>query len=294
MEELKKYKIPLLIILPLAIVMIIYNYVLKKPASADDPYMQQTQSSAPAQNAQPRTQTGSTANPGQQNRPVNNTRRDGNFSRDKFDKYDEIAQEIYSDYEAEEIIYNDINNFFSDFKLSNDMQKKAKSILFTIENRLPSIDKRKSSNPSVNESLILAKDYLSTARAAFNDKNFLKAEIFARKTNVELEKIEAAIKNEESDDGIIINTEKGPTVTILYKGFAVVGNRKIAYVRRTESYSELGIGDTSIFLKLSEGDEITLSDGEKYIIMSITDSELGLRSTRQEDIIRNIPLDKGM
>ena len=303
MEDLKKYKIPLLIIVPLAIVMMLYNYVFKKGAdNTDDPYMQNQVAPAPVQ----RTQSTASRTP-VSTRPSANTprstnqaipgRQDNAGSRDKFVKYNDIVQEIYSDYEAEEFIYSDIRNYFSDFKLSNDMQKKAKNSLFAAENNIANVDKNSQSSPTINESLRIAKEFIDTSRKAYNARNYLKAEIFANKANVEIEKIEAFLRSENKPDdsnSLSLNSEKGPTVTILYKGFAQIGDKKIAYLRRTESYSDSNIGDSSTFLQLNEGDELILSDSEKYIIMSIAESEIVITSERDSSFKRNIPIDKGL
>jgi hypothetical protein len=296
MEDLKKYKIPLLIILPLAIVMMLYNYVFKKgDDSAEDPYMQNQVAPAPVQRTQP-----ASSRPPTPSRPASNTarntnqgipgRQDNTGSRDKFVKYNDIVQEIYSDYEAEEFIYTDIRNYFSDFKLSNEMQKKAKNSLFAAENNIANVDKN-------NESLRIAKEFMDVSKKAYNARNYLKAEIFANKTNIEIEKIEAFLRSENRPDdsnSLSLNSEKGPTVTILYKGFAQIGDKKIAYLRRTESYSDSNINDSSTFLQLTEGDELILSDSEKYIIMSIEESEIVITSERDSSFKRNIPIDKGL
>lgn len=299
MEDLKKYKIPLMIILPLAIVMILYNYVFKKNGDDNDPYAQ-GQVQAPIVNNRPPAQQ-------QQNtRPVANTPRPGvgvasrtdSGSREKFDKYKDIVQEIYSDYEAEEFIYKDIRNYFSDFKLSNDMQKKAKNALFMAENNISNVDKKNQVSPTVNESLRIAKEYMDISRKAYNSRNYLKAEIFANKTNVEIDKIESFLRSENKPDdsgSLSLNSEKGPNVTIIYKGFVEIGDKKIAYLRRTESYSDNSIiGDMSTFLQLQEGDEIILSDSEKYIIIAIKESEIVISSDREPNFTRNIPIDKGL
>lgn len=294
MEELKKYKWLIITVLPISLFFIIYNNFIKKDESDmnQNVYNQQTQAVRrnPPAPSQPRT----VARPATPGANVNRNRQNGANS-EKFSGYEEIVKEIYGDFQSKEYVEADIKNYFLDFKLSSDMQKKAKDSLSSAVGKLSGLDIKRSKSVMVAESNNMANEYIKSANKAVDNKNYLKAEIFAKKAMVEIEKIERILENEEKGREIDVDQgDKAPQITNLYKGFIMFSNKKVALIRHTKTYPDIGAKGESRFLKLTINDELTLSDGNVYTIMNISVKEVKLVQKNNDEIIRYIPLDKSI
>ncbi|MFA5478809.1 MAG: hypothetical protein WC337_02180 [Candidatus Muiribacteriota bacterium] len=290
MEDLKKHKWLIIGGLVVAIFFIVKNYVLGKPAE-EDPYAQyyqqqqqtQQQTAPPPQQPQ-QTQQQQPPRPGAT--PGTAVPRPGGGQTQapaRFEKYEEIIPEIYLDYTREKLVINNYRNFFVDFKLSPEMEKKAKEIIFTLETEITRYENLPTLSFNASEHVRTSREYLVEAKSAFYNKNYLKSEIFGNNGMMEIKKIEGV-------DQAIRGERRGPIISYYYKGYIISGAERIALVTKTTT--DLAGREKSELLKLKKSDTIFLGGTEEYFVEEISRGELLIVDKSNERIRRNILIDR--
>jgi|GEM_PF-5310825 len=269
----------------IAVVLLIYNYFIKGGEEEVPPAVPQFPTNNAATPAAGGNQGGGKT-PGSTVAASSSGRK---VSNERFKGYEEIVKEIYIDYENEKVISKDIRNIFKDFKLSPEMHRKAKEAIFTVEAELQNFEALSKTDTTSNaaEYVKEAEDYLKLAKEALADKNYLKAELFGRKSLIEIKKMDVNNTQGTGNDG-----KKGPNVSIYYKGFLIADNTKIAILKRMVTFTDIAGSEDIELLKLKIGDEINLGLNEDYIIMDILEDEVVLKDKINSRLKRSVPIDK--
>jgi hypothetical protein len=220
-------------------------------------------------------------------RPTQAFKKKTTKSLKKFTGYEKIIVTDFSDKENK-IIYKDLRNIFKDFKLSAEMMRQAKEIIFSLENSIRKYEEKLSNNSNLiglSEYINEAKKYLRIAREAFDNKNYLKAQIYGLRAKTELSNIKNTSGNKKKTA-----IKRGPSMNYYYKGFIFMGNKKMALLKQVITMNDENGTQKQRLLKKYLGDVILMDDGDKYKIVDITDTNLQLQSINTPNIKRTLSI----